>query len=52
MARNRLSIPHERRKAQLKSTVLSARVKIAEQREKLQNARTELAAMRPPKKEG
>jgi len=47
---NRLSLPHERRKAQLKSAQLSTRVKIAEQRERLVRINTELSAMKPKPK--
>ena len=46
----KLSLPHERRKASLKSAQLSTRVKIAEQRERLQRINTELAAMKPKQK--
>lgn len=46
----KLSLPHERRKAQLSAAKIQTRVRIAEQREKLQRISTELAAMKPPKK--
>lgn len=50
MPRTKLSIPVERRKAQLKSKVLTHRVKIAEHRDGLSKAREELKAMTPPRK--
>lgn len=50
MAR-RLSVPHERRKAQLKSKRLSLEVQIADRREKLDAVKAELKAMVPPKKQ-
>lgn len=50
MARTSLSLPHERRKAQLKAQVLRSRVKIAEERERMTNATTELKAMRAQSK--
>lgn len=46
-----LSLPHERRKAQLRATVLRERVKIAESRERVTKARAELTAMNPPNKQ-
>ena len=49
MAR-KLSLPHERRKAQLQSKQLSLRVQIADRKEKLESVRAELKAMTPPKK--
>lgn len=50
MAKPRLSLPHERAKARLKSSIITHRVKIAEHREKLTAARAELAAMTPTKR--
>jgi hypothetical protein len=49
----KLSLPHERRKAQLKSAKLRSQVTIAEQRERLTRINQELKAMAPkrPKKE-
>lgn len=47
MSSPKLSLPHERRKAALKSAQLSTRVKIAEARERLARINTELAAMKP-----
>lgn len=49
MARTRLSLPHERRRAKLKSQQLNARVKIAEHREQLERITSELKAMNPPR---
>lgn len=45
MARTSLSLPHERRKAQLRSTQLKERVRIAEAKERLRRASDELRAM-------
>ena len=45
----KLSLPHERRKATLKSAQLRSRVVIAEQRERLTRINTELKAMAPKK---
>lgn len=45
-----LSLPHERRKAQLRATVLRERVKVSESRERITRARAELKAMSPPSK--
>lgn len=45
----KLSLPHERRKAQLKSAQLKSRVVIAEQRERLTRINQELKAMSPKK---
>jgi hypothetical protein len=42
-----MSLPHERRKAQLRATVLRERVRVAEARERITKARAELAAMMP-----
>ena len=50
MARNRLSLPHERRKAKLQSRKLQLRVRTAETREQLKNVTAELAAMKPQTK--
>lgn len=47
MARPNLSLPHERRKAALKSAELKLRVRAAETKERLTAVRTELAAMKP-----
>lgn len=53
MPRRNLSLPHERRKAQLRSTELRLRVRQAETKEQLAAVRNELQAMKPPpKKEG
>lgn len=40
-----MNLPHERRKATLKSQVLRERVRIAESRERLRRANDELRAM-------
>jgi hypothetical protein len=45
MARTSLSLPHERRKAQLQSVRLRERVRIAEAKERLKRATDELRAM-------
>lgn len=50
MARTKLSLPHERRKMALKSAEMKLRVGIAESRARLEQVRTELSAMKPPKK--
>lgn len=47
---SKLSLPHERRKAQLKAAKLDSRVKIAEHRERIGRINTELAAFAPRKK--
>lgn len=52
MARHSLSLPHERRKAKLKSRQLQLKVRAAETREQLQNVNAELKAMRPPTPKG
>ena len=52
MARTRMSLPHERAKARLKSQIIDHRVRIAEHREKLSAKRTELAAMTGKKSGG
>lgn len=49
MARNKLSIPLERRKVALKSQVMQSKVKIAEHKERIALASQELKQMRPPK---
>lgn len=49
MARRNLSLPHERRKASLKSQELRLRVRQAETKEQLKRTRDELQAMSPPK---
>lgn len=46
----KLSLPHERRKASLKSAQLQTRVKIAELRDRLVRINTELGAMKPKSK--
>jgi hypothetical protein len=52
MPRSNMSLPHERRKAKLKSRELNLRVRQAETREALTATRAELQAMKPtPKKE-
>jgi len=52
MPRSNMSLPHERRKAKLKSRELGLRVRAAETREALTQTRNELRAMKPaPKKE-
>lgn len=45
----RMSLPHERRKARLKSRQLTLKVRQAETKEQLKAVSAELAAMRPPK---
>lgn len=45
----KLSLPHERRKAQLKSAKLRSQVVIAEQKERLTRINSELKAMSPKK---
>lgn len=50
MARPNLSLPHERRKAQLKSRQLNIKVRIAEGKQTLQAINSELAAMKPKAK--
>lgn len=47
---NKLSLPHERRKAKLKSRQLTLQVRIAEAKEQLAGVKTELAAMKPKPK--
>jgi len=47
MSRPKLSLPHERAKARLKSQIIDHRVRIAEHREKLAAKTTELKAMTP-----
>jgi hypothetical protein len=44
-----MSLPHERRKATLKSAELKLRVRAAETKEQLKAVRSELSAMRPKK---
>lgn len=46
----KLSLPHERRKATLKSAKLRSQVAIAEQRERLARINQELKAMAPKRK--
>jgi hypothetical protein len=45
-----LSLPHERRKAKLKSRELTLKVRIAEAKEQLGNVKAELTAMKPKPK--
>lgn len=53
MPRRNMSLPHERRKATLKSQELRLRVRQAETKEKLSLVRNELRAMQPkPKPDG
>lgn len=47
---NKLSLPHERRKAKLKSRELTLKVRIAEAKEQLTNVKAELGAMKPKAK--
>lgn len=51
MSRSKLSLPFERRRAQLKSAKLDSQVKIAEHRERLGRINAELKAMAPKKSE-
>lgn len=46
MPRPKLSLPHERRKMVLKSQALRSRVRIAEERARLESVNAELAAMK------
>lgn len=46
----KMSLPHERRKAMLKSKQLQHKVKLAETKENLSRINAELAAMRPKRK--
>jgi hypothetical protein len=48
--RSKLSLPHERRKAKLKSRQLTLQVRIAESKEHLNNVKAELSAMKPKPK--
>lgn len=50
MASRSLSLPHERRKAKLKSRELTLKVRIAESKEQLNNVKSELSAMKPKPK--
>jgi len=50
MPRPNLSLPHERRKAKLKSRELALKVQIAERKEALSNVKAELTAMKPKPK--
>lgn len=52
MPRANLSLPHERRKAKLKSRQLQLKVRLAETKEQLKAVGGELQAMRPPTKPG
>jgi hypothetical protein len=45
-----MSLPHERRKAKLKSKQLTLKVRAAETKEALKAVTSELKAMMPPKK--
>lgn len=47
MARPNMSLPHERRKAKLKSQELNLRVRMAEAKQRLGEIRGELSAMKP-----
>lgn len=47
MPRANLSLPHERRKAKLKSRQLQLKVRQAETKQELKNVNDELAAMKP-----
>lgn len=47
---SRMSLPHERRKAKLKSRQLTLKVRAAETREQLKAVTDELRAMKPPVK--
>lgn len=49
MARNSLSLPHERRKAKLQAQKLQLRVRLAETKHQLVNVNSELQAMKPNK---
>lgn len=49
MAARRMSLPHERRKASLKSAELKLKVRIAEDRERLAAIKSEQKAMQPKK---
>jgi hypothetical protein len=42
-----MSLPHERRKAQLRASILRDRVRVAEARERMTKSRAELKAMTP-----
>jgi hypothetical protein len=46
---NRMSLPHERRKARLKSRQLTLQVRAAETKEQLKAVKDELTAMKPPR---
>ena len=47
MPRIKLSLPHERRKMQLQSQKLRSRVRIAEEKQRLEQINAELSAMKP-----
>lgn len=47
MPRPKLSLPHERRKMALQSQKLRSRVRIAEEKQRLDAINAELAAMKP-----
>lgn len=50
MARLKLSLPHERRKAALQTQKMKSRIAVAEHKERIARVNQELAAMSPPKK--
>lgn len=50
MPRTNYSLPHERRKAKLKSMQIRTKVEIAEKKERLSQINTELKAMAPKPK--
>jgi len=52
MARGKLALAHERRKLQLKATILSGRSQIAATQQKIKAAREELKSMAPRKNQG
>lgn len=52
MARPNMSLPHERRKAKLKSQELNLRVRLAETKMRLGEVRNEISAMKPKKPRG
>jgi hypothetical protein len=47
MPRIKLSLPHERRKMALQSQKLRSRVRIAEEKQRLEQINAELSAMKP-----
>lgn len=52
MARRNLSLPHERRKYQLKSAKMRSQVIIADHKERVKRFNDELKAMTPTPKKG